>query len=89
MSLSQSRDNAIAVIAINQAKGIGSVIEATQDHVQRLLGDSTEGLEEAFARSLVTVTQCRQILLTIALRDPTPVILREVLNDIKSRIDVK
>lgn len=88
-SVTISSDSSVAIVAVNQAKGIGAVIEASEDTAHKLLGGGGEGLEEAFARALVSITKCRKVVLTIALRECSQIVLKELLSEIRSRIVVE
>ena len=87
ISLTQTRDRSIAVVAVNQAHGIGSVFDANEAGVQCLLGTRKEGMEEACAMALVRVLGCRRVILTIALLESSSDIVKSLLSEFRTISD--
>ena len=83
ISLTLSSNSKIAVVAINQAHGIGSVFDATEFGVECYLGSRGSGVEEALARALIPITGCTRVLLTLAVYERDSATVRQLLDEIK------
>ena len=87
-SASISRDRSVAVFAVSQAKGIGSVFHASSDESQCLLGNQTDNLESAFALALVKHFGLEKVILNVALRAISTQIIKELLAEVFQQIPV-
>ena len=86
LSVTIMENRSICVVAVCQSKGIGSVFEASEGGVQCLLGTRGTGTHEAFARSLLELCGCKQVILTISCAALTPVMAKVLLGAIKERV---
>lgn len=82
-SISQTNEKQIAIVTINQARGIGSVFDASVDGVDCLVGTQHDGLEEALARAICQILGVTRTILTIALCDYSPSSLKAALGEIR------
>jgi len=80
---SVSKTRTIAIVGITQARGFGSIFDASSDGVICLVGVRRDGLEEAFARSLTSVLGSERVILTLALRDSGPETFKDLLVELK------
>ena len=81
--ISVTRNNEIAIVAINQTRGIGSVYDATPDGVECLVGMHHDGLEEALARAITQILSVKRTILTLALRDYSATCVKQILGEIR------
>jgi hypothetical protein len=82
-SISLTNEKQIAIVTINQARGIGSVFDASVDGVDCLVGTQHDGLEEALARAICQILGVTRTILTIALCDYSPSSLKAALGEIR------
>ena len=73
----------LAVVSICQASGFGSVLDASSGGVVRMVGARGDGIEEAFARALMSQIGTQRVILTLALRCSSPQMFRDLLLEIK------
>ena len=83
LSISMAKDNSIAVVAVNQARGIGSVFDASPDGVECLVGTHHDGLEEGAARAILQILGVHRVILTMALKDHSIRSVKEVLEEVR------
>lgn len=84
-SLSLDTKRNVAIVAITQTGGIGSVFDADESGVECFMGIRGDGLEEAFCRSLLYQLRCHRLLLTMAVRSITSASLKELMGEIVSK----
>ena len=70
------------IIAISQANGIGSVYRASAVGVERLFGNDVDGLDQAFVQTLCRSLGLDNLLVTLALKDRSVAVYREIIADI-------
>ena len=83
LTLSVSSSRSIAIVGVNQAQGIGSVFDASSEGVECLVGTHHDGLEEALARALTQLLSVKRVILTVALREYSPLMVKELLAEIR------
>ena len=86
ISLTRVFDKSVCVVAVCQSKGIGSVLDASESAVSFLLGSKGDGVHEAFARSILQITGSKRVIATISVSDLTPLMVKELLSDIRSKV---
>ena len=82
-SFAVTRAGKISIVAITQVKGFGSVFDASSAGVACLVGARRDGMEEAFTRALTSALGSDRVILTLALRDYSPQVFKEMLQEIK------
>lgn len=79
ISITSSGASGLYVVAITQTSGVGAVFDATDSGVECYMGIRGDGMEEAFARSLLQQLGCDRVLLTLSLRSVTRAVLKDLL----------
>jgi hypothetical protein len=85
ISLTVSQSKSIAMVAITQVGGIGSIFDATESGVECYMGIRGDGIEEAFSRGLLGRLGCQRVIVTLALKSSAPEILKALLSELSSR----
>ena len=86
ISITISDNHRIALVAVCGSSGVGSIFDATELGVQCHLGLRGDGIAEAFAKSLISLTGCQRVILTISIRDLSPKIAHSIIDEIKSHL---
>jgi hypothetical protein len=86
ISVTVSDNHRIALVAVCGSSGLGSIFDATDLGVQCHLGLRGDGIAEAFAKSLMTITRCQRVILTISIRDLSSKVAHSILDEIKSHV---
>lgn len=87
-SVSKVFDNSSCLVAVCQSKGIGSFLVANENGVRCLIGSREDGLQEAFARSLVDSLGTKQVVLTMSVSSISPGLVKELLTEIITKFSV-
>lgn len=82
-SLTRPASRCVALVAINQASGIGSVFDATETGVQCLLGLRGGGYEEALARALLQSLKVSRVILTVALSKVDTQCVKSIMKEVE------
>jgi hypothetical protein len=89
LSVTLANSNQIGVIAVCASAGIGSIYDATEMGVECHLGSRGDGISEAFAKSLLRITGCKRVILSLAIPNISSKMVKSILDDIKTRISIE